>query len=189
MTIEQGYKKEFDRRYIVAACHTNSRLKSVRDAGRQACYDWENKHLRPGTVALPRGDAKGLARLAGKKAIALMEQRGLVRDDADRQAMLASLRVALTKENAGHCWGGTGGVYFARWGWTKPILLHEVAHWADQWAQMLAARNAGRVVAEHHGHGPKWRGWFLWLLANVEWAGHRYDLAALPRMPGGHVMP
>ena len=166
------------------------KLRAVRDMGRQACYDWENKHLRPEAKKLDRKGAKGLARVAAKKAIALMREQGLIRDDADAEYVRASFKVAFTDEHHGQCWGSAGAVYFANWGWTVPIILHEMAHWADQWAHLLAARNAGQTVTDFWGHGPRWRGWFLWMLANVEWAGHSYDLEQLKAtMPGSIILP
>lgn len=186
--IERAFTKQFHVRQRADIRATGASLTIARDAGRQACYDWENRMLRPREATLDRRGCKGLARLACKRAIAQLEAMGLITDEATRKMVRSSFTAAFTTENAGHCWGGSAGVYFARWGWTRATILHEVAHWADSWNDMLLARGGERV--QHWGHGPQWRGWFLWLLTEVEWAGHKYDLAALKAtFPGSIRMP
>lgn len=147
-------------------------LYSVRDSNRQRCYKWEFKELRPIQKTLSYDEARGYARLCVKIAIRQMRAGGLIQSDDAAAVVRASFKAAFTKESLQKCNANASGAYFARWGWTDVIVAHEVAHWADQWAHKLSAKPFQRVSYE--GHGPKWRGWFVFILSH----------AGLRAMPG-----
>lgn len=154
-------------------------LRSQRDSNRQRCYDWENKFLRPLQSELSRQVAKGYARLCVKIAIRQFRVMYPQMTDLDAETIRASFKAAFTKETIGHCNANAAGAYFAKWGWTDVIIAHEVAHWADQWAHKLAGNPGFSVPFE--GHGPKWRGWFCFLLSNagMRRVGDRSQVMAL----------
>jgi hypothetical protein len=145
--------------------HLGGYLGTLRDSNRQRCYNWENKHLRPGSKSMDQQEAKGYARLCVKAAIRHMRGSGLIKSDEDAEKVRSSFRAAFTKETLSHCNANAAGAYFAKWGWTDVIIAHEVAHWADQWAHRLSANPGVRVPYEPHG--PKWRGWFVFILASA----------------------
>ncbi len=139
-------------------------LRSARDSHRQRCYDWENASLRPiQTAFADRQAAKGYARLCMKVALRLL--LSLHPDKANEALMRASFKAAFTKERLSKCNANASGAYFAAWGWTDAIIAHEVAHWADQWDHKLSGGSGFSVAYE--GHGPKWRGWFVYILSNA----------------------
>jgi hypothetical protein len=140
-------------------------LRSLRDSNRQRCYDWENKFLRPHMTVFDRNTAKGYARLCVKIAIRQMRVMFPQMTEADADTVRASFKAAFTKETIGHCNANAAGAYFAKWGWTDVIIAHEVAHWADQWAHKLRGNPGFSVPFE--GHGPRWRGWFVFLLSRA----------------------
>jgi hypothetical protein len=147
-------------------------LRTLRDSNRQRCYDWENKHLRPHMTTFKRDAAKGYARLCVKIAIRQMRVMFPQMTEADAEAVRASFKAAFTKERIGRCDASEIGAYFAGWGWTDAIIAHEVAHWADRWAHRLSGNPGFQVDFE--GHGPKWRGWFAFLLSQA--GMRRYSL-------------
>lgn len=172
MTIHSKFWSE--RKLERVAIH--SRFGSVwpqRDSNRQRSYNCEFKHLRPiSGVFKDRGAAKGYARLCAKIAIRRMVETGLIKDDATRDRVRASFTAAFTKETIGRCDANNSGAYFAKWGWTDCIIAHEVAHWADHWAHLLS-KPQPFIKAYWEGHGPRWRGWFTYILAA---ASDRYTL-------------
>lgn len=106
-----------------------------------------------------------------------MVETGLIKDDATRAKVRGSFVAAFTKETIGHCNANATGAYFAKWGWTDAIIAHEVAHWADQWAHKLSV--AGwHMSASYEPHGPKWRGWFTYLLCK---ASDRFTVEGVKR--------
>jgi hypothetical protein len=137
---------------------------TVRDSNRQRSYNCEYKHLRPIAGKFDdRQAAKGFARLCAKIAIRRMIETAVIADydKVTQDAVRASFKAALTKENLAVCDGCSAGVYFAAWGWTDCVIAHEVAHWADQWAHKLGGRE---TLSNYEPHGPKWRGWFTYIL-------------------------
>lgn len=170
MTIHSKFWK--DRDVVGRRVTLGGSLRLVRDTNRQRCYNWEFKELRPIQKKLSYDEARGYARLCVKIAIRQMRAIGLIKSDAVADEVRASFKAAFTKENQRKCNANAVGAYFAAWGWTDVIVAHEVAHWADQWAHKLSAKPFQRVSYE--GHGPKWRGWFVFILSN----------AGLRAMPG-----
>ncbi|PBB68130.1 hypothetical protein CK228_13555 [Mesorhizobium sp. WSM4312] len=151
---------------------------TVRDSNRQRSYNSEAKHLHPkaGRFA-DRQAAKGFARLCAKIAIRHMVATGVIADydKVTQEAVRASFKAALTKEDRAVCDGCSGGVYFARWGWADTTIAHEVAHWADQWAHKLGGR---ATLSSYEPHGAKWRGWYTFILAA---ASDRFTVEGIKR--------
>lgn len=163
MTIHSDFWKERHRVYT-----NRVYLRSVRDSNRQRCYNWEFEHLRPLQSKFEdRQAAKGFARLCMKVAL---RQLLALYPEANEALIRASFKAALTKENQRKCNANAAGAYFAAWGWTDVIIAHEVAHWADQWAHKLRG-NPGFSV-DYEGHGPRWRGWFAFILGKVGMRRH-----------------
>ncbi|KAA3452741.1 hypothetical protein C7I87_00750 [Mesorhizobium sp. SARCC-RB16n] len=138
---------------------------TVRDGNRQRCYNSEAARLHPRAGKFDdRQAAKGFARLCAKIAIRHMIATGVIADydKVTQEVVRASFKVAMTKESRAVCDGCSAGVYFAKWGWTDTIITHEVAHWADQWAHKLGGK---ATLSAYEPHGPKWRGWYTYLLA------------------------
>lgn len=165
MTIHSTFWEERNREFRRFAGF-GANLRSARDSNRQRCYNWEFKHLRPTQgVFADRAAAKGYARLCVKIAIRHMKSLGLIKSDIVEEAIRASFKAAFTTESLAKCNANASGAYFAKWGWTDVIIAHEVAHWADQWAHKLRG-NPGFGV-EYEPHGPRWRGWFVHILAHA----------------------
>lgn len=162
MTIHADFWRDRNRVRV----NLGGRLSTRRDSLRQRCYNWENKHLRPVSKTFDRQAAKGYARLCVKIAIRHMRELGLITSDEVADMVRGSFQMAFTKERIGHCNANNTGAYFAAWGWTDVIIAHEIAHWADQWAHKLTTANPFALVP-YEPHGPKWRGWFAYLLANA----------------------
>lgn len=165
MGIHASFWKERNSQYRVLA-GVGAHITHARDANRKRCYAWENKHLRPLQTRLEKQAAKGYARLCVKIAIRKMREMGIITTDHAAENVRASFKSAFTQENIRRCDASEVGSYFAKWGWTDVIIAHEIAHWADRWAHKLAAPLDQRYVA-HEGHGPRWRGWFVYILAHA----------------------
>jgi len=135
------------------------RSKRVRDANRRRCYQWEHETLRPYQRKYDtRQAAKGFARLCSKVAVKRLVDR---HEGANPELIRETFKAAFTMENLRRCDAAEGGCYFASWGWSDVIIAHEVAHWADRWDHHLSRQ------ATFEGHGPKWRGWFAFILSDV----------------------
>lgn len=159
---------------------------TVRDSSRQRSYNCEYKHLRPLAGRFnDRQAAKGFARLCAKIAIKRMIETGVIADYdmVTQEAVRASFKAALTKEDRANCDGCSAGVYFAKWGWTDCVIAHEVAHWADQWAHKLGGR---KTLDNYEPHGAKWRGWFTYILCK---ASDRYTLDGVKRAWASDRLP
>lgn len=151
---------------ILTAKKISAYFRRKRDSNRQRCYQWEFDHLRPtaGTYK-NRQAAKGYARLCAKVAIKELLRLNIIQNSDTLEYVRKSFKAAITKEEHPLCLGCRCGVYIAKWGWSDVVIAHEVAHWADQWAHGLSAP-AGTFTS-YEAHGPKWRGWFAFILSNT----------------------
>lgn len=143
-------------------------LANMRDTNRTKSYkwQWETIDLLPTNGRFAEKDAaKGFARLCMKIGLRRLETR-LV--EGGMSAELAALKIKarrddyrahFTTEGGSKCLGGRNGVYFAKWGWTKDIIAHEVAHFID-------IAEAEITNKKRAGHGPDWLGWFTFLLVD-----------------------
>lgn len=150
------------RRYIMAHRVSVAALRQQRDTNRKRCYRWEwetTPKLGKRDYSGSRKAAKGLARLAAKVAVRKLQTRHGLSDERTK-AILETFRAHFTNEPIQRCWGGAGGVFFAGWGWTDWVILHEVAHWIDHHEAFYLGKSRA-------GHGPDWLGWFRYLLIEV----------------------
>jgi hypothetical protein len=150
-----------------------SRYDKPTDGRRQKVYRWEDHcPLNPGKP-VERNVAKGLARLCAK--VALRRLAGALKlPPAKVEAIRSDFKARFTKEANRYSFGGLGGVYFAKGGWTPWIIAHEVAHWIDTWELEI-------LKTPRTAHGPHWLGWYVFLLIDVmkvDEAALRADLAA-----------
>ena len=174
----QPLRKEFtiEHRKFCRSLRFDYAYRKVRDSQRSKSYRWEDWARNSDETRQhhfeSKRQAKSYARLAAKVGLAHMAKlRGMSEQEA--AAIWKGFRVYMTTEQERSCCGSLAGVYFAKWGWTDWIICHEVAHWLDH-------HDAHYQKESRAGHGPKWRGWYLWLLQEIG-GEHKqgYDLETL----------
>lgn len=143
---------------------------SVSDPRANKCYEWEVRYSQITHASknsandLPRGVAKGVARLCAKVALRrLTAKYGLSPESQEKIRSSFKARFCDSQPLPGALAAGCrAGVIFARGGWSPGIIAHEVAHWADDWEMVITNEFRKRTA-----HGPKWLGWYVFLLIDV----------------------
>jgi hypothetical protein len=134
-----------------------------RDANRAKCYKWEREwfSIFDCHKISNRDTCRGFGKLCLKVGLQMLAARH--RKDG---AWIANMR-ATYKQNfmrdkvRGPCRGGLyHGITMKRWGWTRCVIAHEVAHFL-QYAECDARKVSQHSIA---GHGPEWVGIYVFLL-------------------------
>lgn len=145
----------------------------ARDTFRSKCYKWEREWFSIFDCHKidNRDTCRGFAKLCLKVGLKMLAARHGWSDQKVMRYRKAFKANFMSDKHRGPCRGGLyHGITMKRWGWTRCIIAHEVAHYL----QYCETDGNGKSCHSIAGHGPEWVGIYVYLLNELVGFPHWY---------------